>query len=177
METKIRSIEELQSKHKMMSEILDVYQTELKIENIIKACFAENANAKDFRDLLAKEDFYFLQAKNIGIISSLDLFIRKYGIFKRYSNKEVDEFIKQINSDLEQVSLRGKELENVNKQFNVEVLKLCEIIEQEGEEQNKGYLEKLRFMYSGRFVALCDNGKNEGKFLAIQYFLKMIDDI
>lgn len=177
METKIRSIEELQSKHKLMSEILDVYQTELKIENIIKACFAENANAKEFRDLLAKEDFYFLQAKNIGIISSLDLFISEYGVFKRFSNKQVDKFIDEINSDLKKISLKRKELENANKHFNVEVLKLCELIEQEGEEQNKEYLEKLRYLYSGRFVALCDNSKNDGKFLAIQYFLKMIDDI
>ena len=80
METKLRSLEELQSKYNMMIEILDVYQSELQIENIIKACFAENAKAKDFRDLLAKEDFYFLQAKNIGIVNSLNIFINEYGV-------------------------------------------------------------------------------------------------
>lgn len=177
MENKIRSIEELQSKHKMMSEILDVYQTELQIENIINACFAENAKAKDFRDLLAKEDFYFIQAKNIGMINSLSVLINEYDIIKNFSNKKVDEFIKQINCDLKQISSKKKELENVNKQFNVEVLQLCEMIEEEGEEENKEYLEKLKFMYSARFVALCDNCQNEGRFLTVQYLLKMVDDI
>lgn len=177
METKIRSIEELQSKHKMMSEILDVYQSELQIENIIKACFAENAKAKDFRDLLAKEDFYFIQAKNIGMINSLSVLINEYDVIKNFSNKQVDKFIKQINSDLKQIYLKKIELENVNKQFNVEVLELCQMIEEEGEEENKVYLEKLKFMYSARFVALCDNCQNEGRFLTIQYLLKMVDDI
>ena len=177
METKIRSIEELQSKHKMMSEILDVYQSELQIENIIKACFAENAKAKDFRDLLAKEDFYFLQAKNIGIVNSLYIFINEYGVFKKFSNRQVEKFIDEINSDLKQISSKKKELENVNKQFNVEVLELCQMIEEEGEEQNNEYLEKLKYMYSARFVALCDNRQHEGKLLAIQYLLKMINDI
>lgn len=177
METKLRSIEELQSKYNMMIEILDVYQSELQIENIIKACFAEDAKAKDFRDLLAKEDFYFLQAKNIGMINSLNELIHHYDVFTKFSNRQVNKFIKEISSELKEASSRSKQVEKLNKKFIVEVLTFCKIIEEEGEEKNKEMLEKLRFMYSARFVALCDNGKNDGKFLAIQYFLKMIDDI
>ena len=78
---------------------------------------------------------------------------------------------------MKQISSKKKELENVNKQFNVEVLELCQMIEEEGEEQNNEYLEKLKYMYSARFVALCDNRQHEGKLLAIQYLLKMINDI